>query len=53
MKVIVTSLEGGESYVHEFDADSWNATSSLRLFNGGKLVAEFAPHTWISVRVSP
>lgn len=51
MKVIVTSLEGGDTYAQELDADSWDATYSLRLFKGEKLVAEFAGHAWISERL--
>lgn len=52
MKVIVTSFMGGELIAHEFEADSWNAISSLRLFKGEKVVAEFAEHAWISVRLA-
>lgn len=52
MTLIVTCLEGGETYAHELEADSWDATSSLRLFKDEKLVAEFAPHSWLSVKVA-
>ncbi|MDN7700027.1 hypothetical protein QZM15_16270 [Burkholderia sp. AU44665] len=52
MKVIVTVHDAKKTAEQEFEADSWSADSSLRLYKGEKLIAEFANYVWVSVRVA-
>lgn len=52
MKIIVTLHDVKKTTEQEFDADSWSAESSLRLYKDEKLIAEFANYVWVSVRVA-